>query len=93
MRGTSFAEHFDAGSRKALLVMATGTGKTRTVIALVDMIVRAGLVTPDGPDSVFDDEEIDRFLARLRTLNQTAEVSDASVDVGLPNASISSAVS
>lgn len=38
------AEHFDRGSRKALLVMATGTGKTRTVVALVDMMVRAGLV-------------------------------------------------
>ncbi|TFL18468.1 DEAD/DEAH box helicase family protein, partial [Jannaschia formosa] len=38
------AEHFDGGSRKALLVMATGTGKTRTVVALVDMMVRAGLV-------------------------------------------------
>jgi len=41
---TKIAEHFDAGSRKSLLVMATGTGKTRTVIALVDMMVRAGLV-------------------------------------------------
>ncbi|KPQ00274.1 MAG: type I restriction enzyme, R subunit [Rhodobacteraceae bacterium HLUCCA12] len=41
---TRIAEHFDAGSRKALLVMATGSGKTRTVIALVDMMVRAGLV-------------------------------------------------
>jgi type I restriction enzyme R subunit len=41
---TRIAEHFDAGSRKALLVMATGTGKTRTVIALVDMMVRAGIV-------------------------------------------------
>ena len=26
------------------MVMATGTGKTRTAIALVDMMVRAGLV-------------------------------------------------
>lgn len=41
---TRIAEHFDRGSRKALLVMATGTGKTRTVIALVDMMIRAGLV-------------------------------------------------
>ncbi len=41
---TRIAEHYDAGSRKALLVMATGTGKTRTVIALVDMMIRAGLV-------------------------------------------------
>lgn len=41
---TRIAEHFDSGARKALLVMATGTGKTRTVIALVDMMIRAGLV-------------------------------------------------
>ena len=38
------AQHFDGGHRKALLVMATGTGKTRTVIALVDMMIRAGVV-------------------------------------------------
>lgn len=30
--------------RKALLVMATGTGKTRTVIALVDQLMKAGWV-------------------------------------------------
>lgn len=41
---TRISEDFDAGSRKALLVMATGTGKTRTVVALVDMMIRAGLV-------------------------------------------------
>ncbi len=39
------ATSVDAGRRKALLVMATGTGKTRTVIALVDMMMRAGLVS------------------------------------------------
>ena len=32
------------GERKALLVMATGAGKTRTVIALVDLLMRAGWV-------------------------------------------------
>jgi type I restriction enzyme R subunit len=32
------------GSRKALLVMATGTGKTRTSIAAVDILLRAGWV-------------------------------------------------
>jgi type I restriction enzyme, R subunit len=32
------------GLRKALLVMATGAGKTRTVIALVDLLMRAGWV-------------------------------------------------
>jgi type I restriction enzyme, R subunit len=34
----------DDGERKALLVMATGSGKTRTVIALVDLLMRAGWV-------------------------------------------------
>ena len=37
----AFDEH---GERKALLVMATGSGKTRTVIALVDLMMRAGWV-------------------------------------------------
>jgi type I restriction enzyme R subunit len=34
----------EEGLRKALLVMATGSGKTRTVIALVDLLMRAGWV-------------------------------------------------
>ncbi|MEA3642162.1 MAG: DEAD/DEAH box helicase family protein [Lamprobacter sp.] len=39
--GSLFAQ-FSAALRKALLVMATGTGKTRTAIALVDVLQRAG---------------------------------------------------
>ncbi len=35
---------FDKRHREALLVMATGSGKTRTVIALVDQLMRAGWV-------------------------------------------------
>lgn len=38
----SIAEQFATSRRKALLVMATGTGKTRTAIALVDLLQRAG---------------------------------------------------
>ncbi|GLK84460.1 DEAD/DEAH box helicase family protein [Ancylobacter defluvii] len=39
------AETFEANrQRKSLLVMATGSGKTRTVIALVDLLMRAGWV-------------------------------------------------
>jgi type I restriction enzyme R subunit len=38
---TSICEHFTKKQRKALLVMATGTGKTRTAIALVDILQRA----------------------------------------------------
>ncbi|GAB1715040.1 MAG: restriction endonuclease subunit R [Nitrobacter sp.] len=41
----AIAKSFEAdGERKALLVMATGSGKTRTVIALVDLLMRAGWV-------------------------------------------------
>jgi type I restriction enzyme R subunit len=40
----SIAEQFEKSRRKALLVMATGTGKTRTAIALVDLLQRAGWV-------------------------------------------------
>lgn len=35
------AEVFAKGRRRALLVMATGTGKTRTTMALVDLFLRA----------------------------------------------------
>ena len=35
------SEAFEKGKRKALLVMATGTGKTRTSMALIDLFMRA----------------------------------------------------
>jgi len=37
----SVTERIGEGKRRFLLVMATGTGKTRTVIALVDLLMRA----------------------------------------------------
>ena len=37
-------EAFEKGQRHALLVMATGSGKTRTAIALVDLLQKAGWV-------------------------------------------------
>ena len=37
-------EHFNKKHRKALLVMATGTGKTRVSISLVDVLMRNGWV-------------------------------------------------
>ncbi len=40
----SIGEQFAGSRRKALLVMATGTGKTRTAIALVDILQRAGWI-------------------------------------------------
>ena len=41
---SSIGEDFEKKKRKALLVMATGTGKTRVSIALVDVLQRAGWV-------------------------------------------------
>ena len=42
---TRVAEHFERSNmRKSLLVMATGAGKTRTVIALADLLMRANWV-------------------------------------------------
>ena len=38
-------EHIEEGCRKALLVMATGTGKTRTASSLTDVLSRGGYVT------------------------------------------------
>ncbi len=38
------SEHMAARHRRALLVMATGTGKTRVAVALVDVLMRAGWV-------------------------------------------------
>lgn len=38
------AERFSTGHRKALVVQATGTGKTRVAIALADLLIRAGWV-------------------------------------------------
>lgn len=40
----SLFQQFTGARRKGLLVMATGTGKTRTAIALVDVLQRAGWV-------------------------------------------------
>jgi type I restriction enzyme R subunit len=40
----SIFKQFSQSRRKALLVMATGTGKTRTAISLVDVLQRAGWV-------------------------------------------------
>lgn len=38
-------DHIEEGFRKALLVMATGTGKTRTASSLTDVLSRGGYVT------------------------------------------------
>ena len=37
---TSICEHFNNNNRRGLLVMATGTGKTRVAISLVDVLAR-----------------------------------------------------
>ncbi len=40
----SVFETLDKGKRKALLVMATGTGKTRTAVSMIDVLMRANRI-------------------------------------------------
>ena len=62
-------ETFVAGKRRALLVMATGTGKTRTAMALIDLFLRANqarrvLFLADR-DALVDQALNDGFKAHL----------------------------
>ena len=38
------SEHFSEGHRKALIQMATGTGKTRVAMAIIDLLINANMV-------------------------------------------------
>lgn len=63
------AESFEAGKRKALLVMATGTGKTRTSMGLIDLFLRTRqaekvLFLADR-DALVDQALTDGFRAHL----------------------------
>lgn len=63
------AEAFGANKRRALLVMATGTGKTRTTMALIDLFLRAHqaqkvLFLADR-DALVDQALTDGFKAHL----------------------------
>lgn len=63
------AESFDAGKRKALLVMATGTGKTRTSMGLIDLFLKTRhaekvLFLADR-DALVDQALTDGFKAHL----------------------------
>ena len=40
----SVFETLEKGKRKALLVMATGTGKTRTAVSMIDVLIRANRI-------------------------------------------------
>ncbi|MFO0967417.1 MAG: DEAD/DEAH box helicase family protein [Gemmataceae bacterium] len=64
------AEAFAANKRRALLVMATGTGKTRTTMALIDLFLRARqaqkvLFLADR-DALVDQALTDGFKKHLR---------------------------
>jgi type I restriction enzyme R subunit len=45
---TRVVEHIHKGHRKALIVMATGTGKTRVAMAIIDQLIREGRVQRVG---------------------------------------------
>ena len=63
------AEAFEAGKRRALLVMATGTGKTRTTMALIDLFLNTHqaqrvLFLADR-DALVEQALADGFMAHL----------------------------
>ena len=73
------AEHFEQDNqRAALLVMATGSGKTRTVVALVDMLMRANWVKR----VLFLAYVICALLASLAGLLLTARVESGETNLG-----------
>lgn len=63
------AETFAAKKRRALLVMATGTGKTRTTMALIDLFLRAhqarNVLFLADRDALVDQALTDGFKAHL----------------------------
>ncbi len=63
------AEAFAANKRRALLVMATGTGKTRTTMALIDLFLRAkqaqNVLFLADRDALVDQALTDGFKAHL----------------------------
>lgn len=76
------AEEFTAGRRRALLVMATGTGKTRTIMGLIDVFMRSSwaqrvLFLADR-DALVEQALADGFKAHLadepRTRIHTANI-------------------
>ena len=72
-------EHFSHSHRHALLVMATGTGKTRTAVALIDLLMRANwlkraLYLADRTTLVR--QSVKAFKAHLPTSNPTNLLED-----------------
>lgn len=63
------AEAFSTNQRRALLVMATGTGKTRTTMALIDVFLRANqaqnILFLADRDALVDQTLTDGFKAHL----------------------------
>jgi type I restriction enzyme R subunit len=64
---------FTKGKRRALMVMATGTGKTRTTVALIDLFLRANQARNflADRDALVDQALRDGFHAFL--LNETSD--------------------
>jgi len=74
------SETFDAGKRKALVIMATGTGKTRTAMALVDLFLRTDqarrILFVADRDALVDQALPDGFKTHLPTEPCTRIFSD-----------------
>ncbi len=74
-------EHFNAMHRRALLVMATGTGKTRVAVSLVDVMVRNGWVKNVlflADRTLLVNQALDKGFAKFLSEYPTAVLSDHS---------------
>lgn len=85
----SLCEHFNGKQRRGLLVMATGTGKTRTAISLVDVLTRNDWVknTLFLADRTSLVKQAHKNFAKLLPNMPTTELSDHTTEVD-PNARI-----
>ncbi len=79
---TAVSERLETRARGALLVMATGTGKTRTAIALTDLLTKAGwakkiLFLADRNALVTQAKKnFNKFLPNLTAIDLTKEAED-----------------
>jgi hypothetical protein len=83
------AEVFAANQRRALLVMATGTGKTRTTMALIDVFLRASQAqtrhvdASNRRDSILTRDRMNRWLSPFESSAECSGRAKRMCDTGI----------
>ncbi len=60
----ALSEHFAKGHRKALVQMATGTGKTRVVMAIIKLLINANMIRIECQTLCFNNPVIDERISK-----------------------------